>query len=240
MFARRRPLAAPVPTSPAPVSATQTPAAEPRSPRRDFLARTAAALGGGLLALAGQPVLPRGSRAQAATTGADPFLGEIMLWAGNFAPVGWAFCHGQILSIAQNTALFSLLGTTYGGNGVVTFALPDLRGRVPINHGQGPGLPNFDLGQTGGEPNHTLIPQEMPAHTHALNADSANGSQSGPGGALPARDPAGSPTYGANASTTMAANALQIVGGSQPHNNMQPYLTLNYCIALQGIYPSRS
>ena len=240
MFARRRPSAAPALPAASPGSNASTIAAAPANPRRDFLARTAAALGGGLLALAGRPALPHGDQAQAATTAAEPFIGEIMLFAGNFAPNGWAMCNGQLLSIAQNTALFSLIGTYYGGDGQVTFALPDLRGRVPVHTGQGPGLPNVDLGETGGAPYHTLIAPEMPAHSHALYADSANGAQSEPGGALPARDPAGSPAYGTNANVVMAANAIQAAGGSQPHNNMQPYLGLNYCIALFGIFPPRN
>lgn len=234
MSAPRRPSAA------SSTAATAPPAPAVNNPRRDFLARAAAAVGGGLLALAGQPVLPGGSRARAATAGAEPFIGEIMLFAGTFPPVGWAFCDGQLLAIAQNTALFSLIGTTYGGNGQTTFALPDLRGRVPIHPGQGPGLPGFTLGESSGEPAHTLLTTELPAHSHALLADASNGSQSGPGNAFPARDPSGSPAYSAASNTSMAAGAISSVGSSQPHNNMQPFLALNFCICLQGIYPSRS
>jgi microcystin-dependent protein len=237
----RRPLAAgqPAGTGAGPaLHAGAPPAAS--TPRRDFLARAAAAVGGGLLALAGRPALPGGAQARAATAGFDPFIGEIMIFAGNFAPNGWAFCHGQILPIAQFTALFSLLGTTYGGNGVNTFALPDLRGRVPIQFGQGPGLPNFSLGEQAGEMTHTLIVNEMPAHSHAHLADDSAGTQSSPTAALPARDPSGSPAYGANLNTTMASTTIGPSGGSQPHNNMQPYLALNFCIALEGIYPPRS
>ncbi len=234
MFARRR--ASAVPTS---SGSEAAPSAE-QSPRRDFLARAAAAVGGGLLALAGQPALPRGSQARAATSGADPFVGEIMLFAGNFAPNGWAMCNGQILSIAQNTALFSLLGTTYGGNGQTTFALPDLRGRAPIHFGQGPGLPDFLQGESAGEYVHTLALGEMPGHSHVMYGGDANGTQSSPAGGLPARDPSGSPAYGTSANTSLSAAAIGVAGSSQPHNNMPPYLAINYCIALQGIFPSRS
>jgi len=220
----RRPLAA-APSAP---NSTATPL-----PRRGFLGKVVALVAGGAL-------FGRVKTARAATQGAEPFLGEIMLWAGNFAPQGWAFCDGQILSIAQNTALFSLLGTNYGGNGQTTFALPDLRGRAPIHMGQGPGLPPYTLGQVGGEPSHTLAAQEMPQHTHTARADSANGTSDTPTGLVPSRNPAGIPAYGSGLAATLAAGAIDIAGGSQPHNNMPPYLTLNYCIALQGIFPSRS
>jgi microcystin-dependent protein len=179
---------------------------------------------------------------------ATPFLAEIVLFAGNFAPRGWAFCQGQILSIAQNTALFSLLGTTYGGNGQTTFALPDLRGRVPVGTGQGPGLPSVNLGQVSGEPTHTLIVTEMPAHNHTaqvqLNAASGGGNSASPAGNVPAASTARDSIYSNTSDTTMAANGGQvtvgIAGGSQPHNNMQPYLGLNYIIAVEGIFPSRN
>lgn len=178
----------------------------------------------------------------------DPLLAEIRLFAGNFAPNGWAFCQGQLLSIAQNTALFSLLGTTYGGDGMVTFGLPDLRGRVPIGFGQGPGLPYYVLGEQSGEPNHTLLTTEMPAHNHAaqaqINAVSGGGNVGSPANAYPAASTARDNIYSsATPNSTMSPQAAQVTlgisGGSQPHNNMQPYLGLNYIIALQGIYPSR-
>ena len=179
---------------------------------------------------------------------ASPFLAEIILFAGNFAPRGWAFCQGQILSIAQNTALFSLLGTTYGGNGQTTFALPDLHGRVPVGTGQGPGLPNVNLGEVSGEPSHTLIITEMPAHNHPaqgqINAASGGGDNGSPGGNFPAASTARDNIYSGTSDTTMNANASQVTvgaaGGSQPHNNMQPYLGMNYIIAIQGIFPSRN
>jgi microcystin-dependent protein len=227
--------------SAAPVTAPATTAPEASSsPRRDFLARTAAALGAGLLALSGRPALPGGGQARAATNGLEPFLGEIMLFAGNFAPQGYAFCEGQLLPISQNTALFSILGTQYGGNGQTTFALPDLRGRAPIHAGQGPGLPLYDQGQFGGEATHTLSLVEMPQHSHVAVADTGNGTSSSPAGALPARDPAGTPAYGTNAIASMSGNAIGVSGGGQPHNVQSPYLAMRWCIALQGVFPSRN
>jgi microcystin-dependent protein len=165
----------------------------------------------------------------------EPFLASIVLFAGNFAPRGWAFCNGQILSIAQNTALFSLLGTTYGGNGQTTFALPDLRGRAPVSAGQGPGLSNFDLGQVGGVENVTLLTTQMPAHTHSQPATNGQQTTNRPNGAMPARGG----VY-ANESDNSALHATSSAGGSQPHENRSPYLTLNYIIALEGIFPSRN
>lgn len=175
----------------------------------------------------------------------EPFLAEIIMFAGNFAPRGWAFCQGQLLPIAQNTALFSLLGTTYGGDGRTTFALPDLRGRVPVGTGQGPGLPNINLGEMSGEAAHTLNVTEMPAHSHpAQAAGSANaGDSASPGGNTWATSTARDNVYTSAApDSSMAASAVTVgaAGGSQPHNNMQPYLGMNYIIALQGIFPSRS
>ncbi|MEO8169078.1 MAG: tail fiber protein [bacterium] len=163
-----------------------------------------------------------------------------MLVPYNFAPRGWAFCQGQILPIAQNQALFSLLGTTYGGNGQTTFALPDLRGRVPIGEGQGPGLSAYFLGQQGGAETHTLTANEMPAHTHLVSADTSVGSSDKPGSKLPARNAAGVPEYGNTANAQMAATMLGVAGESQPHSIMQPYLVLNWIIALQGVFPSRN
>jgi microcystin-dependent protein len=210
--------------------------------RRDFLARTAAAVGAGLLALAGRPALPGGDQARAATAGTDSFIGEIMMFAGNFPPQNWAFCDGQLLPIAPNTALFSLIGTYYGGDGQTTFALPDLRGRLPMHTGSGPGpgLSPRSLGESGGAENVTLISTQMPAHTHALQVDSANGTTASPGGALLARDPSGTPAYGVNTTGTLSAQAIASAGGSQPHQNMPPFLAINYCICVQGIYPPRS
>ena len=166
-----------------------------------------------------------------------PFVAEIRIFAGNFAPSGWAFCNGQLLPLSQNTALFSLLGTTYGGNGKSNFALPDLRGRVPMHPGQGPGLGLYDLGESGGAATVTLTQAQMPAHNHAWRT---------------AEDPADLQAPGANrsmtrssinayapppADTDLAPAMLASQGGSQPHNNRHPYLGLNFIIALQGVYP---
>ena len=169
----------------------------------------------------------------------EPFVGEVRMFAGNFAPSGWAFCNGQILQISQNTALFSLIGITYGGNGQSTFALPDLRGRVPVHPGQGPGLSNRALGESAGAEALTLAESEIPAHTHALGASSGNGTASTPAGRVPARSPAAIPQYGASADASLAPSAVAASGGSQPHNNMQPYLTVSFIIALQGVFPQR-
>lgn len=168
---------------------------------------------------------------------ASPFLGQISLFGFNFAPRGWAFCQGQLLSIAQNSALFALLGTMYGGNGQTTFGLPDLRGRVPVGQGQGPGLPSVSIGEMAGETTHTLISTEMPAHGHALNAFSTTGTETVPGNGVPANTQG---SVNAAADTAFAPAAVGTAGGSQPHNNMQPYLGLNFSIAIEGIFPSRN
>jgi microcystin-dependent protein len=165
----------------------------------------------------------------------EPFYGEIVLFAGNFAPRGWAFCNGQLLPISQNTALFSILGTTYGGNGQTTFALPDLRGRAPISAGQGPGLDNYQLGQAAGEETVTLNVNEIPAHAHGQPATNADEGTNRPSNAVPAR---GGVYASASDGTQMAPTAA--AGGNQPHDNRSPYLTVNYIIALEGIYPSRN
>jgi microcystin-dependent protein len=165
---------------------------------------------------------------------AEPFLGSIIIFGGNFAPRGWAFCAGQLLPINQNTALFSLLGTTYGGNGQTTFALPDLRGRAPIGFGQGPGLSNYDLGQQGGVENVTLTIPELAAHTHTQPASTAEETTNRPSNAFPAKGG----VYAGTSDTTMGAGGA--TGGGQPHENRQPYTAMNYIIALQGIFPSRN
>lgn len=171
----------------------------------------------------------------------SPFVAEIRIFACNFAPTGWAFCNGQLMPISQNTALFSLLGTTYGGDGKSTFALPDLQGNVPMQPGLGPGLSERFLGETGGSEAVSLLESEIPAHSHGLMA------QNTPlgGTVLPADNTLSRPASGFLYDTTspawvpMAAEALAPTGGDQPHNNMMPYLTLNFCIALQGIFPPR-
>ena len=170
---------------------------------------------------------------------ADPFVAEIRLFGFNFAPKGWAFCNGQLLPISQNTALFSLLGTTYGGNGTSTFALPNLQGNVPMGAGQGQGLSLRDLGETGGSETVTLLSSEMPAHTHAPACSSAVGTQYAPPGFW-AKDAAGNAEYRLSGASAMNASALDPEGGDQPHTNLQPFCVLNYCIALQGVFPPRS
>lgn len=174
----------------------------------------------------------------------DQFLGEIRIFGLNFAPTGWAFCNGQLLPLSQNTALFSLLGTNYGGDGRSNFALPNLQNRAPLHPGQGPGLSLRELGETGGEQTVTLLQTEMPQHTHStVQAKSAGGSND-PKDNLWAtagsQRPAPSFYSSSSPNTPMNAGALSPQGGSQSHNNMPPYLVLNFCIALQGIYPSRS
>lgn len=170
----------------------------------------------------------------------EPFVGEVRMFGFNFAPRGWSFCNGQLIAIAQNTALFSLLGTTYGGNGTTTFGLPNLQGRFPMHWGSGPGLTNRNLGDTGGSPAVTLVSTQMPSHSHTANANSAGGNQLAPAGNRWAPDAAGANFYAAAPSTTMAAGAIGLAGGNQPHENMQPYLAVNFCIAMQGVFPSRN
>ncbi len=172
----------------------------------------------------------------------EPFVAEIMIFTGNFAPKGWAFCNGQLISIAQNTALFALLGTTYGGNGQTTFALPNLQDRAPLHAGQGPGLSSRDLGEVSGVAEVTLLPSELPAHTHALLGVNGPGNATTPAGNVFAADAAESitPFAPGPANATMGATAVSSVGGGQPHNNLPPYLALNYIIALQGVFPPRN
>jgi len=172
--------------------------------------------------------------------GTSPYLGEIDMVAFNFAPTGWALCEGQLLSISQYDALFNLIGTTYGGDGITTFALPDLRGRVPVAMGQGNGLSNYTIGQLGGTENVTLITNQIPAHTHAANASTSNGTSATPSGNFPAVNNEGIQHYAATSNGTMNSAAIGATGGSQPHNNVQPYLCINFIIALSGVFPSRS
>jgi microcystin-dependent protein len=173
---------------------------------------------------------------------ADPFVAEIRIFPFNFAPKGWAFCDGQILPISQNTALFSLLGTMYGGDGKSTFALPNLQGSVPLHRGGGPGLSERFQGEQGGSPTVTLLDSEMPFHNHNVAATAQPGEDPTPDNRSLARS-VGAQLYQSNTSTNLvqlAPQALAVAGASLPHNNMMPYLTLNFCIALQGVFPPRS
>jgi microcystin-dependent protein len=174
---------------------------------------------------------------------ADPFVAEIRIFPFNFAPKGWAWCDGQLLPLSQNTALFSLLGTTYGGNGKSNFALPDLQGRAPMHPGQGPGLSLHDLGETGGSDTVNLIESEIPAHSHALRGSVEDGSQGSLTTGITLATSVGGTLYQSNTSTGlkgMAPQSLAPAGGDAPHNNMQPYLACYFCIAMQGVFPPRS
>lgn len=174
---------------------------------------------------------------------ADPFVAEIRIFPFNFAPKGWAWCDGQLLPLSQNTALFSLLGTTYGGNGKSNFALPDLQGRAPMFWGQGPGLSLHDIGETGGSETVSLLESEIPSHPHSMRVSTDPADNNVPNGRMIAKSggrgnnmfiPTTSPLNPMNDQTLAPA------GGDQPHNNMQPYLTLYFCIALQGVFPPRT
>ncbi len=172
----------------------------------------------------------------------EPFLAEIRIFAGNFAPRGWAFCNGQLLPIAQNTALFSLIGTTYGGDGRTTTALPNLKGRAPMHPGRGPGLTARRLGERGGTETVTLTEAQMPAHPHMAEASNDSPESNDPGGRVEARGPTRTSVLyapGDSATAAMRNGSLQNAGGSLAHNNVQPFLVMNFIIALVGLYPSR-
>ena len=174
----------------------------------------------------------------------EPYIGSIVMFAGNFAPRGWAFCAGQLLPIAQNTALFSILGTTFGGNGQTTFALPDLRGRAPVGVGQGPGLSDIQLGQMAGQENVTLLSSNMPAHNHLINCDNSGQSSASPSGLIPGVG--GDRTtpvtmYSSNpANATMNAQMVASAGNGIPFGIRDPFLGINFIIALEGVFPSRN
>jgi microcystin-dependent protein len=172
----------------------------------------------------------------------DPFIAEIRIFPFNFPPKGWAFCDGQIMPISQNTALFSLLGTTYGGNGKTNFALPNMQGNAPMHPGQGPGLSLHDLGETGGSETVTLLQSEMPSHSHSLGAQTVPLSTVVTAGNNTFSRPASGNLYNLAGPTvvSMSPNAIAPAGGGQPHNNMMPFLTLNFNIALQGVFPPRA
>jgi microcystin-dependent protein len=177
----------------------------------------------------------------------DPFVAEIRIFPFNFAPKGWAFCNGQLLPLSQNTALFSLLGTTYGGDGKSNFALPNMQGNVPMFYGQGPGLSLYDIGEMSGSQTVTLLESELPSHPHSLNATTAAGTTADPNGMLFAdgdwsfQGASGKEQYYTVTApgATMNTQMVGFTGSSFPHNNMMPYLTLNFCIALQGVFPPR-
>lgn len=169
----------------------------------------------------------------------EPFVGEIRMFAGNFAPRGWAFCDGQLLAVSQNDALFSLLGTIYGGDGRTTFGLPDLRGRIPLHQGTGPGLSPRRLGSKGGSEKETLTTNQLASHSHDWNANTAPATGNSPQGKVTA-DPTPARLYEpAGQTDSFASNVIQNTGGSQPHTNLMPTLCINFIIALVGIYPSR-
>jgi microcystin-dependent protein len=188
-------------------------------------------------ALAAGAWFSRGARSAEAQVD-HPYVGEIRMFAGDFAPVGWALCDGQLLPIAENETLFALIGTTYGGDGQSTFALPDLRGRAPVHMGTGAGT-TWTIGETAGAEVVTLTIHQIPAHTHSAGASSSLGSSDGPAGLVPAMDASGAPRFGTVADGALGASALTLVGGSVPHNNMQPYLTVNFIISLFGVFPSQ-
>jgi microcystin-dependent protein len=172
---------------------------------------------------------------------ADPFVAEIRIFPFNFAPKGWAWCDGQLLPLSQNTALFSLLGTTYGGDGKSTFALPDMQGNAPMHPGQGPGLSLHDLGEIGGSETVTLLQSEIPAHTHGLRASLDQGDLAIPAATRSLASSSQGVIYnGSNPNSMMSPQGLSPAGGDQPHNNMMPYLTFYFNIALQGVFPPRT
>lgn len=171
---------------------------------------------------------------------ADPFVGEIKMFAGNFAPQGWAFCDGQLLAVSQNAALFSLLGTIYGGDGRTTFALPDLRGRVPIHQGSGPGLSTRQLGSKSGSETVTVTTNQLPGHDHGVMASAAPGAAGNPAGGVPAESPSVDLYIEEGATVPMNAAAVSNTGGNQAHPNIQPFLCIHFVIAIFGVYPSRS
>ena len=169
----------------------------------------------------------------------EPFIGEIRIFAGNYAPIGWALCAGQLLPISSNTALFSLLGTTYGGDGKVTFALPNFQSRIPMHPGNGPGLTPRDLGEMDGVETVTITPAQAPAHSHVLRAASQNAAASDPAGNVLANSGQAGLYAAGPADTPMSSGVAAPVGGEQPHNNLMPHLAMTFIIATQGVYPQR-
>ncbi len=230
---------------PSAVSHTEPGAPQPAAARRSWLKGLGALVGGLLLSRGAQarPAAPRQVQS------IEPYLSEIQLFPYGSAPRGWARCEGQLLSIAQNQALFALLGTNYGGDGRTTFALPDLRGRMPIGFGQGPGLPYYVQGQFGGDDSLALSSAQLPTHTHGYQVSSAAATSNSPVNTVAAVASASNDlngegvsllAYGADPDSNLAGTALAPAGGSQPVNVMSPGLALCYCIAIQGIFPSRN
>lgn len=171
----------------------------------------------------------------------DSYLGSLLIFGGNFAIRGYAMCNGQLLSVSANTALFAILGTVYGGNGVQTFGLPDLRGRAPMHFGQGPGLSLYELGERAGTETTTLLTSNMPAHNHLINANHKTGTSAEPSGNYLAQGPSGATIYtNVHPDTTLAVNAVSPAGSNLPFNNLQPYLALNYLITVEGLFPVRN
>jgi microcystin-dependent protein len=170
----------------------------------------------------------------------QPYIGEIRMFAGNFAPNGWEFCSGQLIPIAENETLFVLIGTTYGGDGQTTFALPDLRGRLPVHQGTGGGLSTYAVGQSGGVEDVTLTTQQIPSHGHTLQCTATVGNLPGPENGIPAECSTGSVYQSSAPGAAMAATSVGTAGGSQPHANLQPFLCVNYIISMFGIFPSQS
>ena len=214
-------------------NASNSAPAEAKPPRRRFFAALAAAIAGAGLAIGSR-------RADAAPQSGTPLIGELMLFAGNFAPNGWLPCDGRLLNIIDYESLFYVIGTTYGGDGLTTYALPDLRGRTPIHSGQGAGLSDRLLGEMSGSEQVTLTTASLPAHSHSAAADANAGSSVDPTGRLPARDAAGGLAWGNNPPVAMAAAHLGDAGVGAAHENRMPYLTLNYCIAWTGTFPSQN
>lgn len=169
----------------------------------------------------------------------EPFVGEIRMFAGNFAPRGWALCDGQLLAVSQNDALFSLFGTIYGGDGRTTFGLPDLRGRVPLHYGSGPGLSPRQIGATGGAESVSLAATELPQHNHAYRASTDLADEASPAGNVMAQSTAANPFRPGTPASPMAAEAVSSTGGGTSHTNLMPFLCVNFIVALVGVYPSR-
>ncbi|MBS1515128.1 MAG: phage tail protein [Bacteroidetes bacterium] len=214
--------------------------------RRGFISKALKAVAGSALFLSAGKLFAKENKSDEKksanglriSAGQDPFIGEVVAFAFPNAPQGYLACNGQILSVASYQNLFALLGVTYGGNGVTTFALPDLRGRVPIGFGQGTGLTNYTLGMTAGTESETLALSHLPAHSHSFSANSDEGDSPDPSMGFPSKYSDGINAYGTSANATLNSGTIIAAGGGQSHSNMQPFLTVNYCIATEGIYPS--